>query len=278
MFFALLLLAAPPGDGGAARAAEALRLATTTSTENSGLLAELNPVFTEQTGIAVHVIAVGTGKALKLGENGDVDAVLVHAPRAEQAFVAAGFGVDRRPVMHNAFVLVGPRHDPAGIRVVDSATAALASIAERGVEFVSRGDDSGTHKQEVALWEALGLHPVNEPWYLAAGQGMGAVLTIASEKQAYTLTDRGTWLAMQRKLDLALLYAGDPALHNPYHYIRVNPERHDGLAVEAARRYGDFLTGPRGQALIGAFRVEDEPLFVPDALPSEHRTGAVGPP
>jgi tungstate transport system substrate-binding protein len=241
-------------------------MATTTSTDNSGLLDVLNPPFEARYGVKIDVIAVGTGKALKLGENGDVDLVFVHAPAAEEAFVASGFGVDRRPVMHNDFVILGPRADPAGVRQAATAAAALARIAERHATFISRGDESGTHKKEQTLWAAAGVEPAG-PWYLSSGQGMGAVLQIADDKDAYTLADRGTYLAYRAKLRLVVLVEGDAALFNPYHVIAVNPARHPHVSYDLAERYIEFVTGAQGQGIIGDFRIEGEPLFHPDVIP-----------
>lgn len=250
----------------ASLAEQRLRLATTTSTDNSGLLAAINPVFTKQTGIPVDVIAVGTGKALRLASQCDVDAVLVHAPAAEQAFVERGYGIKRQAVMHNDFILVGPKSDPAAVRQTTSVTGALAQIARTRSPFVSRGDDSGTHKKEQQLWHRAGVTP-SGVWYYAIGQGMGASLQFSHEKQAYTLTDRGTWLAMQDKVDLTIVFEGDPLLHNPYHIIAVNPRHCPSTNYKAAMRYAAFLTGPSGQQLIGQFKISGQPLFHPDALP-----------
>ncbi len=247
----------------AAEAAQkVLRLATTTSTQNSGLLERLLPPFTGESGIEVQVIAVGTGKALKMGRDGDVDLVMVHAPEAEEAFVAGGYGVDRRGFMENDFLLVGPPADPAGVAQAASATDAVRRIAGARARFVSRGDDSGTHKKELALWRQAGIRPTGD-WYLEAGQGMGKVLQMASEMDAYTLTDRGTWLAHQARLELAPLYAGDPILANPYGVIAVNPERHPDAHYAEARRLIDWLCGERAQAIIGDYRVKGAPLFKP---------------
>lgn len=246
-------------------AAESIvRLATTTSTDNSGLLAVLLPPFEQQSGYRVHVIAVGTGKALRLAREGDVDLVLVHARAAEDKLVADGFGVDRRDVMHNDFVIVGPPADPAGLKGMDNAAAALAKIAASGQVFVSRGDDSGTHKKERTLWQTSGTQPEG-PWYREAGQGMGKVLQIAAELDAYTLTDRGTWLAMKSKSPLQILVEGDPGLFNPYGVIAVNPERFPDLNYQGAEALMDWMTSPEGQKIIGDFRIEGEPLFIPDA-------------
>jgi len=248
-----------------AMAAESIvRLATTTSTDNSGLLAVLLPPFEQQSGYQVHVIAVGTGKALRLAREGDVDLVLVHARTAEDKLVEDGFGVDRRDVMHNDFVIVGPPVDPAGVKGMDDASAALAQIAASGQPFVSRGDDSGTHKKERALWQASGAQPEGR-WYREAGQGMGKVLQIAAELDAYTLTDRGTWLAMKAKSPLQILVEGDPGLFNPYGVIAVNPERFPDLNYSGAQALMDWMTSPEGQKIIGDFRIEGEPLFIPDA-------------
>lgn len=253
---------------GSANGAERLRIATTTSTDNTGLLGVIDKVYTEKTGVPVDVIAVGTGKALRLGEQGDVDLVLVHAPEWELAFVKAGHGVDRQAVMHNDFVVLGPPDDPANLRRVDNPAAAFRSIAEREATFVSRGDQSGTHKKELALWQQAGVTPQGK-WYLEVGQGMGAVLQIANDKLAYTLSDRGTYLAYKGRIDLIIVFEGDPALYNPYHVIAVNPERHPHVNYQAARAYIDFITSAEAQRLIGDFRVDGKVLFVPDALRSE---------
>ena len=258
----LLLVLCLPATG----ATERLRLATTTSTQDSGLLDVLNPAFEATSGIRVDVIAVGSGKALALARNGDVDVVLAHDPAAEEAFMADGAGIERRPVMTNDFVIVGPATDPAGVRAAQSAADALARIADTQSPFVSRGDQSGTHVKELALFEAAKVQPAGS-WYRAAGQGMGPVLQIADEMSAYTLADRGTWLARRASLDLRLLYAGDPALLNPYHVMLVNPARHPHTRVDAARAYADFLIGARGQALIGRFQIDGEALFKPVTQP-----------
>ncbi|MEX2524665.1 MAG: substrate-binding domain-containing protein [Gammaproteobacteria bacterium] len=249
----------------AAPAQERLRLATTTSTENSGLLTVLNPPFEKQYGIKVDVIAVGTGKALRLARNGDVDMVLVHAPEAELKFVNEGYGIDRQPVMHNDFVLLGPPSDPAGVRQADVPSTAMEKIAGSTAGFISRGDDSGTHKKELALWAAAGIEP-GGGWYLAAGQGMGAALKISDDKQAYTLADRGTYLAYKDKIDLVVVFQGAEELFNPYHIILVNPGKHPHVKHERAQHYSDFIRSDKGQAIIGGFRVSEEQLFHPDAV------------
>ncbi|MCC7123057.1 MAG: substrate-binding domain-containing protein [Gammaproteobacteria bacterium] len=259
----VLLLVFVHGVSLPSAAAERVRLATTTSTQDSGLLDRLVPAFTQSTGITVDVIAVGSGKALALARNGDVDVVLVHDPEAEAAFVAAGDGIERAPVMRNDFVFVGPAADPAHLREAASAADALARVARTRSPFVSRGDQSGTHMKELALFAAAGIAPRGD-WYLAAGQGMGPVLQIAAEKQAYTLADRGTWLARRRALSLVLLYEGDALLSNPYHVIVVNPARHPHVQVSAARAWAGFLTGARGQRLIDGYTVDGERLFVPE--------------
>lgn len=242
-----------------------IRLATTTSTENSGLLEWLLPPFEAREGIRVDAIAVGTGQALALGRRGDADVVLVHARSREDEFVAAGHGVDRRDVMWNDFVILGPTDDPAGVRGTADAAAALRRIAEARARFVSRGDDSGTHIRERDLWEAAGGRPA---WkgYWETGQGMGASLTVADEKRGYVLSDRGSYLAFGRKVDLEVLVEGDPALRNPYGVIRVNPERHPHVNAEGARKLVDYLTSPEGQARIGAFRKNGKILFHPHTV------------
>lgn len=260
LLIAILLL-----QSGVPRAAESLRLATTTSTENTGLLEVLHPPFESGNNLRIDVIAVGTGKALRLARNGDVDVLMVHAPQAERAFVSEGFGIDRRAVMHNDFVLLGPDRDPAAVSRTDSPGAALAAIASSGAAFVSRGDDSGTHKKELALWSDAGLTPSGD-WYLSVGQGMGAVLRIANDKNAYTLSDRGTWLAFRDKISLVPVFQGSPALYNPYHVIAVSPEVHPHTRSALARKYIDYVTGEQGQTLIRNFRKNGEVLFHPDAM------------
>jgi tungstate transport system substrate-binding protein len=247
-----------------------IKLATTTSTDNSGLLAVLNPPFERLTGYRVDVIAVGTGKALRLGQDGDADVVLVHARPAEDAFVEAGYGVNRRDVMHNDFIIIGSAADPAGVRGMRSATVALKKIAAREQAFVSRGDDSGTHKKEKALWSEAGLTPRGR-WYKEAGQGMGAVLTMANNLQGYTMTDRGTYLSMKDKLDLSILVEGDALLFNPYGVIAVNPGRNPHINYMGAMAYVAWLTSVEGQRIIREFKKEGEILFYPDAIPKAVR-------
>jgi tungstate transport system substrate-binding protein len=242
-----------------------VRLATTTSTDNSGLLKALLPPFEQSTGYKVHVIAVGTGKALRLGQNGDVDVVMVHAPAAEQRFVDTGHGVNRRGFMYNDFVIVGPKNDPAGVRGMRDATSALKRIAEQQATFVSRGDDSGTHKKEVSLWAKASTKPQGS-WYRAAGQGMGKVLQMATELQAYTLTDRGTWLAMQGKLTLDVFVEGDERLSNPYGIIAVNPNQYPDINYKGAMALIAWVTSPEGQAIIRDFKVNGQALFIPTAV------------
>lgn len=263
----VLALALVAGRVGSAGAECRIRMSTTTSTENSGLLARLLPPFEEAWGCKVDVIAVGTGKALRLGANGDVDVVLVHARPAEDRFVAEGHGVNRRDVMHNDFVVLGPADDPAGVRGSGSAAEAFRRIARAGAPFVSRGDDSGTHKRELDLWAEAGVKPKGS-WYKEAGQGMGAVLLMAQELRAYTLSDRGTYLAMREKLSLVVVHEGDPALANPYGIIAVNPAKYPHVNYEGAMLLIGYLTGPRGQRIIREFRKGGEPLFFPDAIPN----------
>jgi tungstate transport system substrate-binding protein len=247
---------------GCSTPAPSITLATTTSARDSGLLDALLPKFRAQSGIEVKVVAVGTGQALELGRRGDADVLLVHAPDAEKEFVAAGYGVGRRPLMHNDFVFVGPKEDPAGIADETSAVAALRKIAQARVPFVSRGDDSGTHKKEKALWREAGLRPDGD-WHLEAGAGMAATLRIANGKRAYTLADRGTFLAHRDRLDLIILCQGDPRLRNFYSVMLVNPARHPHVKAEAAERFIDFMTSPAIQKFIGQFGREryGEPLF-----------------
>jgi len=242
-----------------------IKLATTTSTENSGLLDALLPVFREKHSIEVQVIAVGTGKAIKHGENGDVDVILVHARSAEDKFVADGYGANRRDVMHNDFVILGPAEDPAGVRGMKDAAAALTRLADSKVSFVSRGDDSGTHKKEHSLWHGAGIEPSGS-WYLSAGQGMGACLTMANEKRAYVLSDRGTYLAYGEKINLEVLVEGDPRLFNPYGVIAVNPDKHPHVKYEDAMTFINWLTSPEAQNMIAGYQRGGEQLFYPDAV------------
>jgi tungstate transport system substrate-binding protein len=243
-----------------ARAEERLRMSTTTSTENSGLLSVLLPPFEEKFGCKVDVVAVGTGKALKLGEAGDVDVVFVHARTLEDQFVANGDGVNRRDVMYNDFVLLGPPDDPAGVGKAKSAPDAYRAIAAKGIPFISRGDESGTHQKEKEIWASAGIVP-RGAWYVEAGQGMGEVLTMATQKRGYTLSDRGTYIAFRKKTDLAVLRQGDRNLWNPYGIIAVNPKKHAHVKYDLAMKLVDFVTGPEGQSLIAGFKVDGEPLF-----------------
>lgn len=240
-----------------------IKFATTTSTENSGLLSVLLPPFEKKSGVKVDVIAVGTGKALKLAENGDVDIILVHAPKAEDIFIRNGFGVKRHEVMYNYFVIVGPTENPAGI-VPGDAAAAMRTIYEAGCIFVSRGDESGTHIKERYLWELAGIDPAGDR-YLATGQAMGQTLITASEKRGYCLTDRATYLALKEKTDLAVLCDGDPELRNPYSLIAVKAERHPHVQAEHAAALIQWFTSAEGQSLISNFKKHGQQLFHPSA-------------
>lgn len=259
-----LVLAIAWGCGDSTPGPVSIRLATTTSTHNSGLLDDLLPPFEEREGIEIQVIPVGTGQALALGRRGDADLVLVHARQRENAFLKAGHGIDRRDIMWNDFVVIGPADDPAGVRGLKDAAEAFRRIRARQARFVSRGDDSGTHTKELAIWKKIGQEPPRGTGpYLEAGQGMGRCLTIASEKEAYILTDRGTFLAYRSRLGLEVLVEGDPFLRNPYGAMIVNPERHPHVRIEAAKKLLDYLTSDEGQRRIGAFRVHGEVLFHP---------------
>ncbi len=259
LLLALILVAAPPIKAGQTT----VRLATATSTENSGLLQRLLPPFEGRTGYRVHVIAVGTGKALRLARDGNVDVVLVHAYEDELRFVADGYGVNRRDVMYNDFVIVGPLDDPAGIRGLQDAADALRRIAASQSSFVSRGDDSGTHKKERALWQAAGVTPSGS-WYREVGQGQGRTLQMARELRAYVLTDRGTWIAHRRIMPI--LVEGDTSLYNRYGVIAVNPARHADVNYMGGMRLIGWLTGVRGQSIIRDYRIAGEPLFFPLAV------------
>jgi tungstate transport system substrate-binding protein len=261
--FAVLGLVAWMHAGQAGAGERFITVASTTSTENSGLFRHLLPRFEAATGIAVRVVARGTGQALALGRNGDVDVLLVHDRVAEDKFVAEGFGVDRRDVMHNDFVIVGPRGDPARIAGLTDAPAALARIAAAAAPFASRGDDSGTHRAERRLWRAAGIdvEAASGGWYRETGSGMGATLNTASGMNAYALSDRATWIAFANKGELSILVEGDKLLFNPYGVILVNPARHGHIKKADAGRFLDWLTGAAGQAAIDSYRVDGKQLF-----------------
>ena len=267
------ILIPAPEDAGALVASykppesEKLILATTTSTENSGLLAYILPDFEAKYNAKVEVIAVGTGQALKLGEDGNCDVVLVHARSKEDAFVEAGYGVNRKDLMYNDFVIIGPKDDPAGIKGMTDAAEAFKKIAEAKARFISRGDESGTHTKERKIWETAGVTPEGD-WYISAGQGMGAVLTMANEQLAYTLTDRGTYLARTLEgIDLPILVEGDPILFNPYGIIAVNPEVHPHVNFSLGMSFINWFTSVPTQEVIGEFGKDEfgQPLFVPDS-------------
>lgn len=243
-------------------AGESIKLATTTSTDNSGLLKYLLPVFEKEYKIRVDVIAVGTGKAIKLGENGDVDLVLVHSRNAEDNFVKSGFGVNRHDVMYNDFVIIGPEEDPAKIKGFKKASKAFKKIADGKFIFVSRGDDSGTDQKEKDIWKISGISPKGE-WYTEAGQGMGPTMLIANEKRGYLLADRGTFIALESKIDLEILVEGDKNLFNPYGVIAVNPAKYPKINFEGAMKFIDWITSPKAQQLIAEFKINGKQLFIP---------------
>ena len=244
-----------------------ITIASTTSTENSGLFDHILPQFTEATGIDVRVVAVGTGQAIGLARRGDADVLLVHHRPSEEAFVAEGAGVERFDVMFNDFVIAGPAGDPAELRGLADAAEALSRVAAAGAVFVSRGDDSGTHKKELELWQATGYDPLaaGDPWYRETGSGMGAALNTASGLSAYVLTDRATWISFANKGELEILVEGDTRLANPYGVILVNPDQHPHVKAELGRSFIDWLLSDTGQAAIAAFRVDGQQLFFPNA-------------
>lgn len=253
----------------AAVAQEVLTMATTTSTENSGLLAELIPPFEEKFDVRVDVVAVGTGAAIELGRNGDADIIFVHAREAEDQFVANGYGVNRRDVMYNDFVILGPASDPAEIRDTENAAEALEKIAASGTEFVSRGDNSGTHKKELSLWDSAGITPEGS-WYLESGQGMGPSINMADERQAYILADRGTFLAYSGDIDLEIVNSGDPELFNPYGIIPINPAYHTHVNYQMAMAFTGYVTSQQGQNLINNYMRYGEQLFYPSAIEADN--------
>lgn len=243
--------------------ADTMRLAVTTSFHNSGLSDVLIPAIKEDTGLEVQLLVVGTGQALRLGQAGDVDAILVHSKAAEEAFVADGFGTHRREIMYNDFVFIGPKADGAGVKDEITSREALRQIKARNAPFVSRADDSGTHKKELALWADANLEPATfGAWYKAVGAGMGASLNTASGMGAYILADRATWLNFGNKAGMALLFAGDPELFNQYAYLPVNPELHAHVKAEAATALEVWLTSSRAAALINDYQIDGEALFV----------------
>lgn len=262
-----LLMACSPLPRSSNAANQTLILATTTSLQDSGLLDYLIPLFEEKSGLAVKTIAVGSGQALQLGRQGNADVLLTHDPQAEIIFVQEGYGVERLPVMANQFVLVGPAHDPAQVRA-HSIPTALKNIARSQAFFLSRGDQSGTHKTEQKLWAEAGIQPDQESWYLESGQGMAATLFIASEKGAYTLTDRATYLVMRRQLELVILVEGGADLLNIYHVITVNPKRFPQVNIAGAKAFAEFLTSAEIQSFIRQFGQAEygEPLYL---LPDE---------
>ena len=263
---ALFVIASAPASQAGERF---ITLASTTSTDNSGLFRYLLPKFTARTGITVRVVAVGTGAALRLGARGDADLVLVHAPDQEKQFVAAGHGIGRLPVMHNDFVFVGPRSDPAHIIGLRHATEVLRRLYQAKTAFASRGDKSGTHSKERALWRVADLSPQNFSgrWYLETGSGMGATLNFAAAREAYTLADRATWLAFRNKGDLVLLADGDALLANPYGVIVINPVKHPGVKDRDANAFARWLTAQEGQKAIAAFRIDGQQVFFPYSGP-----------
>jgi tungstate transport system substrate-binding protein len=255
-------------------ASRKLLLISTTSTQDSGLLDVLLPAFEKQTGYQVQLVSVGSGQALQMAEQGNADVLLVHSPAAEKDFMAQGFGIDRRLVMHNDFVLVGPPSDPAGIKG-EPLIEALKAIYGSGAIFVSRSDQSGTNVKELALWKTAGLDPTQQSWYLQTGQGQGATLSIASEKGGYALTDRGTFLAYQSNIESIVLVEADPDLLNVYHVITVNPEKWPKVNAAGARAFADYVTSPAGQQVIRDFGLDKygQPLFYPDAGKTDAELG-----
>lgn len=254
-----------PSPGWAQQGDDVLKMSTTTSTENSGLLGYLLPLFEAETGLKVQVIAVGTGKALELAKNGDVDVTLVHARASEDKFVQEGYGVNRRDVMYNDFIIVGPRSDPAGVRKAGKdVLKGLQRIVEARSKFISRGDNSGTDQKEQEYWKELGGKPSGNA-YVSAGLGMGEVLNMAAQMQAYTLTDRATYLAYRAKTGLAIVLEGDPKMFNQYGIIAVNPAKHKHVKYRAAMRLIDWITSPGGQQKIKFFTIDGQQVFYPNA-------------
>jgi tungstate transport system substrate-binding protein len=262
LLLVLMSIAAPAGA-----APKSLILATTTSTQDSGLLDLLIPIFEKESGHFVKTIAVGSGQAMAMGKKGEADVLLVHSPDDEKKFMTEGFGVDRRLVMHNDFIIVGLASDPAKIRTAKTSAEAMKKISQSGSLFLSRGDNSGTHAKEKKLWKTAGINPEGQKWYQQTGLGMGETLNVAAEKKGYTLADRGTYLALKKRLGLEILMQGDPKLLNVYHVIEVNPAKWPKVNAAGAKAFGDFMVSKKTQDLIGTFGVDKygSPLFFPDA-------------
>jgi len=266
-FIASFLLAASMLSAGMAQAAEFITVASTTSTQNSGLFSSILPQFTAKTGIEVRVIAVGTGQAIRQAERGDADVLFVHHRTSEESFVREGFGIKRHDVMMNDFVIIGPASDPAQVKTAKTAEDALSAIAKTKSAFISRGDDSGTHKRERGLWRSAGIDPkaASGTWYREAGAGMGATLNMAQGMGAYALSDRGTWIAFKNKQGLDIAHQGSDNLANPYGVILVNDKRHAHVKSEAGQAFIDWLVSGEGQNAIAAFKLQGEQLFFPTA-------------
>lgn len=264
----ILLITAFTGNSAIAEE-KFITLASTTSTQNSGLFDYLLPKFRAETGIDVRVIAVGTGQAIKIAEKGDADVILVHDKEAELKFVSQDYGIERREVMYNDFVIVGPKNDPAGVRGLQDAVQAFARIAQVPVSFISRADDSGTHREELRLWNKARIDPrlFSGKWYKEVGAGMGATLNTAAGIDAYTLSDRATWMTFRNRADLELLVEGDPTLFNQYSVILVNPALHKNIRADAAKIFSDWLVSAVGQQIIGAYQINGQILFHPNAVP-----------
>lgn len=259
----------------AAPAEKNIILSTTTSTQDSGLLDKLIPIFEKKTGYFVKTIAVGSGQAMAMGQKGEADVLLVHSPDAEKKFIAGGHGINRRIVMHNDFIIIGPSTDPAKIKGSKSTAEAFKKIAAAGAPFISRGDNSGTHAKEKVIWKAAGTKYEGEKWYQQTGLGMGQTINVATEKRAYTLADRGTYLALKKRTDLPILVEGDAILLNVYHVVEVNPAKWPKVNAKGAKAFADFMVSPETQAIIKTFGVDKfgSPLFFPDAGKKEENLG-----
>jgi len=272
LFFYFLLTLFYPVLG---RAQKAIILATTTSTQDSGLLDVLLPIFEKKTGYFVKTIAVGSGQAMAMGQKGEADVLLVHSPAAEKKFVAEGYGINRRIIMHNDFIIVGPPTDSAKIKGIKLASEAFKKIALANALFLSRGDNSGTHSKEKTVWKATGITPDGEKWYQETGLGMGQTLNVAAEKKGYTLADRGTYLALKKNLNLDILVEGDAILLNVYHIIEVNPAKWPKVNSAGGKAFADFMVSKEAQDIIKTFGADKfgSPLFFPDVGKKEEELG-----